>query len=541
MFLQKNINTIRLKPSAVYDPFLFLQLIPLSLSVANGIQTDVKQKRTEDKNPQKNRSSLMTHAHKEVRVRIAPSPTGDPHIGTAYIALFNYVFTKKNNGKFIIRIEDTDQKRYRADSESMILGALKWVGIEWDEGPDIGGAYGPYKQSERKEMYAEYAENLISKGCAYRCFCSPQRLDELRKAQQAQKLPPGYDRLCRDLPKEDVNKKLAEGLPYVIRMKMPTTGKTVFKDMLRGNIEFENDGVDDQVLLKSDGFPTYHLAVVVDDKLMKITHVIRGEEWISSTPKHVTLYDMFGWERPEFCHLPLLRNSDKSKISKRKNPTSINYYKRKGILPETLRNFLALMGWNFGDNREIFSTQEMIEGFTWDRMTLGGPVFDLKKLAWLNGQYLKNESNEKWLIHLKNIVFNDNYLLNIIPLIKERVEKFEDFIDNTAFFFQGDLNYTNAPLIPKGKTAAEVSGYLSDLALKLEICENWKHDELHNIFKKYLEEKGLKPKDVFMPMRVAVTGSKETPPLFECIEVLGKDIVQRRVRLAIDFLKTFKD
>lgn len=475
---------------------------------------------------------------KEVRVRIAPSPTGDPHIGTAYIALFNYVFTKRHHGKFIIRIEDTDQKRYRPDSEAMILGALKWVGIKWDEGPDIGGPYAPYKQSERRETYKQYAEILLEKGHAYRCFCTPQRLDELRKIQQAQKIPTGYDRLCRDLPQEDIKLKIQENVSHVVRMKMATSGKTVFKDMLRGNIEFMNDGIDDQVLLKSDGFPTYHLAVVVDDYLMKITHVIRGEEWISSTPKHVTLYEMFGWDKPEFCHLPLLRNADKSKISKRKNPTSINYYKRKGILPAALRNFLALMGWNFGDNREMFGTEEMIEGFTWERMTLGGPVFDLKKLSWLNGQYLKLESNDKWLNYLKEYVFNDEYILKIIPLIKERVEKFEDFIDATQFFFQGDICYKPELFAQKGKTFVEMAEYLNDLIVKLDICENWKHEELHKIFQDYLTEKGLKPKDVFMPARIAVTGSKETPPLFECIEVLGKDIVQRRMRLAIDFLKS---
>ncbi len=478
---------------------------------------------------------------KEVRVRIAPSPTGDPHIGTAYIALFNYVFAKKNNGKFIIRIEDTDQKRYRSDSEAMILDALKWVGIQWDEGPDIGGPYAPYKQSERKTMYRDYAETLIQKGHAYRCFCSTQRLDELKKIQQAQKIPSGYDRLCRDLPEEDIQKKLNEKLNHVIRMKMPVTGKTIFKDRLRGNIEFENDGVDDQVLLKSDGFPTYHLAVVVDDHLMKISHVIRGEEWISSTPKHVMLYDMFGWDRPEFCHLPLLRNGDKSKISKRKNPTSINYYRRKGILPKALRNFLALMGWNFGDNRELFSTEEMTEGFTWDRMTLGGPVFDLKKLSWLNGQYLKLESNHSWLSLLKENVFSDDYLLKIIPLIKERVEKFEDFIDNTNFFFQGDLVLKQEMFANKNRTFSDTASLLNEISLKLDVCENWDHTTIHDIFHHYLTEKNLKPKDVFMPVRIAVTGSAQTPPLFECMEVLGKDIVSRRLRLAADFLKTVKE
>ncbi len=474
---------------------------------------------------------------KEVRVRIAPSPTGDPHIGTAYIALFNYVFAKHHRGTFIVRIEDTDQKRYRSDSEAMILNALKWVGIQWEEGPDVGGAYGPYKQSERKNIYKDYSELLVKNGHAYRCFCTPARLDELRKIQQAQKIPPGYDRLCRDLPSEDVQKKLAENIPHVVRMKMPVSGKTIFKDTLRGNIEFDNDGIDDQVLMKSDGFPTYHLAVVVDDHLMKISHVIRGEEWISSTPKHIMLYDMFGWEKPEFCHLPLLRNLDKTKISKRKNPTSISYYKRKGILPATLRNFLALMGWNFGDNREIFSTEEMIEGFTWQRMTLGGPVFDLKKLSWLNGEYLKRETAQSWLVHLKNYVFPDDYLLKIIPLIKERVEKFEDFIDATTFFFQGDLAYSASLFTQKGKTFNDISMILTDITLKLDLCENWTHEHIHHLFHEYLTEKGLKPKDVFMPVRIAVTGSKETPPLFESIEVLGKDIVQRRLRLAIDFLK----
>lgn len=474
---------------------------------------------------------------KEVRVRIAPSPTGDPHIGTAYIALFNYVFAKKSNGKFIIRIEDTDQKRYRADSEAMILSALKWLGITWDEGPDIGGPHAPYRQSERKDLYKKYAEELIEKGNAYRCFCTQERLEELRKIKQAQKIPTGYDRFCRDLPKADVEKKLGADLPYTIRMKMPVTGKTVFRDLLRGNIEFENDGIDDQVILKSDGFPTYHLAVVVDDHLMKISHIIRGEEWISSTPKHVLLYEMFGWDMPEFCHLPLLRNSDKSKISKRKNPTSINYYRRKGILPEALRNFLALMGWNMGDNREIFSTEEMISHFSWDRMTLGGPVFDLKKLSWCNSQYLKNESNETLLAQIKENVFSDDYLLKIIPLIRERIEKFEDFIDATVYFFQGDLKYTKEQFAST-QSPADIAKLLNEIALMLDVCENWNHVELHALFKKYLEENKLKPKEVFMPVRIAVTGVKETPPLFECIETLGKDIVQRRLRMAIDFLRT---
>jgi len=470
----------------------------------------------------------------EVRVRIAPSPTGDPHIGTAYIALFNYVFAKKSGGKFIIRIEDTDQKRYRASSEAMILSALKWVGLEWDEGPDKEGAYGPYRQSERKAHYHQYAEELINKGHAYRCFCTPARLEELRKIRHAQKLPSGYDRFCRDIPEKDIDEKLAQGLTYVVRMKMPVIGKTIVNDRLRGNIEFENDGIDDQVLLKSDGFPTYHLAVVVDDHLMKISHVIRGEEWISSTPKHVMLYEMFGWDKPEFCHLPLLRNLDKSKISKRKNPTSINYYKRKGILPEALRNFLSLMGWSMGDNQEIFSTEDMISRFSWDQMNLGGPVFDLQKLAWLNGQYLKSETDHEILSQLKEFVFSDEYLLKIIPLIRERMEKFEDFIDSTLYFFQGDLKY-NPALFPKNP---QTSALLNDISLLLDTAQNWTHNELQATVKQYMQEKKLKPKEVFMPIRLAVTGVRETPPLFQCIEILGKDIVQRRLRLAVAYLNS---
>ena len=475
---------------------------------------------------------------KEIRVRIAPSPTGDPHIGTAYIGLFNYIFAKQNNGKFIIRIEDTDQKRYRAHSEIMILDCLKWLGLEWDEGPDIGGPFGPYRQSDRKDIYIKYAEELVNKGHAYYCFCSNQRLDELRKIQAAQKLPTGYDRLCRNLPEEDVQKNLSEGKQYVIRMKMPMEGKLTFKDKIRGYIEFENSTVDDQVLIKGDGFPTYHLAVVVDDHLMKITHVIRGEEWISSTPKHIMLYQMFEWEAPEFCHLPLLRNHDKSKISKRKNPTSINYYKRKGIFPAALRNFLALMGWNMGDNVEKFSTQKMIESFSWERMTLGGPVFDLKKLSWLNGEYLRELTDREWLETLKTSIINDEYLLKIVPLVKERIEKFEDFIDATGFFFSGDLKYSQELLLPKGKTAKEVADFLTDILALFETLDDWNQKDLHDICSKYLEEKSLKPRDLFMPIRVATTGHKESPPLFETLEVLGKDIVQRRMKLTVDFLKT---
>lgn len=475
------------------------------------------------------------------RVRIAPSPTGDPHIGTAYIALFNYVFAKKHGGKFIIRIEDTDRNRYRPESEAMILDAIRWFGIEWDEGPDIGGPYGPYKQSERLPLYLEAAKELIIKNHAYRCFCSVARLEKLREVQTANKLPPGYDRHCRALSVEEAEKKLAAGEKFTIRFKVPTSGVTSFNDQIRGKIEFENARLDDLVLLKADGYPTYHLASVVDDNAMKITHVIRGEEWVSSTPKHVLLYEAFGWTAPLFTHLNLLRNTDKSKISKRKNPTSILYYRRKGILPKALRNFLALMGWSLGGDQEIFSTETMIENFTWERFSLGGPVFDLQKLLWMNGQYLKQLPDEAWVAMIRDQVFTDEYLKQIVPLIKERVQALEEFIPNADFFFTGDLKYEGTSILPKGFAAKVVAKWFSDILEAFETLDEWSVPKIKAVIETFVAQNGLKTKDIFMPLRIAISGTPVSPPLFETIQVLGKEMVRRRMRLAMDYLKTLKE
>ena len=325
-------------------------------------------------------------ADPQVRVRIAPSPTGDPHVGTAYIALFNYVFAKKSGGQFILRIEDTDRARSTKDSEEAILRALKWIGLSWDEGPDVGGPHGPYRQSERADIYSAHAKLLIETKNAYRCFCTEARLQSLRAQQMAEKKQLGYDGNCRNLNQNEIESHLANNEPYVVRLAMPKEGVTIVHDGLRAAApEYQNATIDDQVLLKSDGFPTYHLANVVDDHLMRITHVIRAEEWISSTPKHLQLYQAFGWERPRFYHMPLLRNSDKSKISKRKNPVSLDYYRDAGYLPEALLNFLGLMGFSFGGDREKFTLPEMIEAFDWSKVSTGGPVFDLAKLSWLTG------------------------------------------------------------------------------------------------------------------------------------------------------------
>jgi len=475
------------------------------------------------------------------RVRIAPRPTGDPHIGTAYMGLFDLVFARKHGGKVLPRIEDTDQTRHRKMSEDMIMDALRWAGIQWDEGPDVGGPVGPYRQSERLPLYREHAEKLVADGKAYRCFCSSERLDQVREAQLARKENPGYDRHCRELPASEVSRLMAEGKPSVVRLKAPIGGKTTVLDGLRGEVEFDASMIDDLVLLKTDGFPTYHLASVVDDHHMKITHVIRGEEWLSSAPKHVLLYAAFGWTPPQFIHMPLLRNPDRSKISKRKNPTSILYYKRKGILPETLRNYLGMMGWSMPDEREKFSTAEMIENFTWDRMGLGGPVFDLAKLSWLNGQYLRELDTETYFQYLKKHLFSDDYFRAIIPLVRDRVECLENFVDWTGYFFSGDLNYEGRQLPAPGVDPAAAAQWLPKVLDALEALDAWDAASIKGALNGFVKSAGLKTKDVFMTLRVAITGTLHSPDLVESMAVLGKEMVRRRIRLAADYLETPKE
>jgi len=454
------------------------------------------------------------------------------------MGLFNLVFAKKHGGTFILRIEDTDQTRYRKSSEEMIMQALRWAGIQWSEGPDVGGPFGPYKQSQRLPLYREHAELLVKSGKAYRCFCTAERLDEVRKQQMEKKENPGYDRHCRDLSDAQVKAQIDAGKSFVIRLKVPTTGVTGVTDGLRGDIDFENTQQDDLVLLKTDGFPTYHLASVVDDHHMKITHVIRGEEWLPSTPKHVLLYAAFGWEPPQFLHMPLLRNPDRSKISKRKNPTSILYYQRKGILPEAFRNYLGLMGWSMPEDKEKFTTEEMIQNFTWDRMSLGGPVFDIQKLTWLNGKYLHELDTETYLKQLRSQLFSDEYLRQIIPLVRERVESLEQFIDWTLPFFAGDLNYEGRPIPSKGVDPQAASQWLGQILDRLEGLEAWESASIHTALNEFVKSSGLKTKDVFMTLRVAVTGTLQSPDLSASMAVLGKEMVRRRLRLASDYLAT---
>ena len=467
---------------------------------------------------------------KEVRVRIAPSPTGDPHVGTAYVALFNHVFAKKNGGKFLLRIEDTDQVRAKSSSEAMIMQSLKWLGLNWDEGPDRPGPYGPYRQSERTAIYREHTDMLIKSGHAYRCFCTAERLETVRAKQREAGVTTAYDRHCRELPAAEVEASLRKQTPHVVRLKMPVSGVTSFVDEIRGLVEIENTRMDDQVLLKSDGYPTYHLANVVDDHLMKISHVIRAEEWINSTPKHVVLYEAFGWEKPKFAHLPLLRNADKSKISKRKNPVALTYYQRAGILPEALVNFLANMGWSFGNDVEFFTIDEMVKKFEFKNIHLGGPVFDTVKLTWMNQHYMHKMSEDRFVDYIRNEVFSEAYLRQMRPYVLERMSRFEQFVDNNFFFFNGALDYAGLEIIPKGKTPQEISTMLNGLVEKLDDLYEWEHERLKAITEAYKDEIAWKPKDIFMTLRLAVTGRKDSPPLFETMGVVGREMVRFRLR-----------
>ncbi|MFP4381123.1 MAG: glutamate--tRNA ligase [Candidatus Sumerlaeia bacterium] len=491
---------------------------------------------------------------KEVRTRIAPSPTGDPHIGTAYQLLFDYAFAKSRGGKCVLRIEDTDQTRSTSESEQAILDSIKWLGIPYDEGPDVGGPYGPYRQSERTEIYREHVNILLEKGRAYRCFCTPERLAELRKEQMKNKEALGYDGHCSRLGDDEIQAKLDANEPYVIRMRVPDSGECVFQDMLRGEVRIGWDNVDDQVLLKSDGFPTYHLANVVDDHLMKISHILRGEEWINSAPKHLLLYEYFGWEAPELCHLPLLRNPDKSKLSKRKNPTSIFYYRQAGVLPEALVNYLGLMGYTLPSGEEMFSLEEMVESFDVKRISLGGPIFDATKLYWLNGRYLREKQSASEILNrMREWMVNDESWLKILPLVQPRIEKLSDIIPRTAFFFTDMVEYDATELVPnkyKLPEGGEVFGLGADaepgmitscllqvVLWEMEKVREWKVENLHNVFKAISEKEALKTRDLVAPFFLAITGAKQAPPLFDSMEILGKDMVCRRVRHALDQLE----
>jgi len=477
-----------------------------------------------------------------VRVRIAPSPTGEPHVGTAYIGLLNYCFAKRHGGQFILRIEDTDRARCTAASAQAIYDSLGWLGLRYDEGPDVGGDRGPYVQSERVALglYRRYADQLLEQGDAYHCFCTSEEIDGMRKRQTAAKQPIMYDRTHRDLPLTEGRSRAAAGEPHVIRMKSPLSGESVYPDRLRKKPVVKPWAeIDDQVLLKSDGWPTYHLAAVVDDHLMGITHVIRAEEWLNSLPKHLWLNAKLGFTAPEYVHVGLLRNADKSKISKRKNPTSLLWYREQGYLPAALLNFLALLGHSHPDGKEKFDLAEMCGFFDLDRINVAGPVFDLKKLADLQGQYFRELTPDAVLAEAQAAL--TRRFAGLYPLLRERVTSGNDVLAQFEPFVAAQVTPHRADLLPKGVTPEQAKAVLDrlhqDLRLHLADGKLWDAATLEALIKGLITERGTvppeataeqqaaaalwSPKTVFSLLRVAITGRTNTPPLFDTLAQVG--------------------
>jgi glutamyl-tRNA synthetase len=482
-----------------------------------------------------------------VRTRVAPSPTGDPHVGTGYVALFNLAFARRHGGQFVLRLEDTDRARFIPESEAAIYESLRWLGLEWDEGPDIGGPRGPYRQSARIELYAEYVERLMTAGHAYRCWCAPERLTEERAAAQARKQPYKYDRFC--LGKTEASRRREPGFTdrSVVRMLIPG-GETGFHDLIRGDVgPFENRLIDDQVILKSDGYPTYHLAVVVDDYLMGITHVARGEEWISSTPKHILLYRWLGWDLPSFAHFPLLRNVDRSKLSKRRNPwAKLLWFRDEGFLPEALLNFLALMGWSMPNGREVFSFEDVVANFEFDRVSTTSPVFDIEKLEWLNGLYLRNLAPDEFFQRASPYLHSAGIdpcqareqLRPVLPDLQERAKRIGEVPQSVSFFFRDELDYDPALLVARRSTPDEARRLLEAAARRLDVLPNWDAAALDAALHALAEELAVKTGTLFTPIRVAATGRTQAPPLFTTLAAVGREAVLRRLSWAIQRLTT---
>jgi len=473
-----------------------------------------------------------------ITTRLAPSPTGNFHIGTLYQALFDYVYAKKKKGgKFILRIEDTDRSRFVKGAEELILKSLKWAGLSFDEGP--------IRQSERLEIYKKRALDLVEKGFAYYCFCSKERLDSVRKEKQNMGLPPMYDGKCSFLELKVVKDSLALKKEYVIRMRVPKNKKIVINDLIRGSVVFDSNVIDDQVLLKSDGFPTYHLAAVVDDHLMKVTHVIRGEEWLSSSPKHALLYKYFGWKEPYWIHTPLMRNPDKSKLSKRQGHTDLRWYINEGYLPEALLNYLGLIVWGREKGKEIFSIEDMIHEFKFEDIRVSGPIFDLVKLNWINGIYIRNlkpiELKGRLVKFDKSLAKLDQKMLEkVIPLVQERMRKLSEFKKSANYFFN-DIKTSNSDikklLLDESKTDKKSTAErLKITTYTLQKTNSWTPELIDKKLREALSESKIKPRQFFMPIRVALTGRNVSPPLVDIMKVLGKEKSIGRINKAVKLL-----
>jgi glutamyl-tRNA synthetase len=479
------------------------------------------------------------------RVRFAPSPTGYLHIGGLRTALYNYLFAKNQNGKIILRIEDTDRKRFVEGAAENLLKILDWVGIDFDEGPQIGGEYGPYFQSERLDIYKKYAEELISKGKAYHCFCTPERLQTLREEQQAQKLSQAkYDKHCLNLSKNEIDEKLNSNATKVVRLNVKQDQKIIIDDLIRGHVEFDSDNIDDQVLIKSDGFPTYHLANVVDDHLMEITHIIRGEEWLSSTPKHLLLYEYLGWEKPVFTHLPLLLNPDRSKLSKRQGDVAVEDYRDKGFLKEALVNFVALLGWNPGDEQEYFTMKELINKFTLERVHKAGAVFNIEKLNWLNAEHLRSKTNDELLLMLKvdlsksifkDKVLRNDYLLLIIEAMKPRVSFVNEFITNCTYFYTEPTEYDES--IIKKRWKEDTPEQLKKLRDNIAELNNPAKEDFEYALTKTAEELNIGKGKLIHPVRLALSGIGTGPGVYDLLYIIGKDKSMERINRALTLIK----
>ena len=511
-------------------------------------------------------------ADKEVRVRYAPSPTGLQHIGGVRTALFNYLYARSKGGKFILRLEDTDQTRYDEKYVKNLYDTMDWLGIDWDEGGSKGGEYGPYVQSERFELYKEYAMKLIENGEAYYCFCDSERLDRIRKIQTENKMAPGYDRNCRHLTPEEVKANLDAGKPYVIRLKVPMEGETKFSDHILGDIVWKNEDISpDPVLLKTDGFPTYHLANIVDDHMMKISHVMRAQEWIPSTPLHVQMYKSFGWEHPEFCHLPMVNGSDGKKLSKRHGSTSVNEFRARGYLPQAIVNYVAMLGCSYEEGKEFYTLEELAKAFKLEHLNKAPAVFDYKKLEYFNGNYIRQLSAEelyKWTLpfitgtgdatleinpenpqpkpnvgpEFSGVALGEDgrpycvdksmnmstedvekALLGLMPLIQERLKFLSEAAEMVKFMFTEPAVPPADQIIPKKIDLAKTKEVLEEAKDYVAKIFDLDHEGAENLAKEKAEKLGIKLGDFMMPVRMAVTGSKVSPPLIGSILVLGKE------------------
>ena len=483
-----------------------------------------------------------------VRVRYAPSPTGFQHIGGVRTALFNYLFARSAGGSFILRIEDTDRERYQPEALEDIYRTFAWLGFHWDEGPDCGGPHAPYQQSERAELYRRHARELVERGQAYECFCSPERLQQLKEEQRQGNLPQGYDRRCRRLPAAEKEKLAAQGLRPVVRLAVPLEGATVFEDLLLGRIETANRDISpDPVLLKSDGFPTYHLANVVDDHLMRITHILRAQEWLPSTPLHVLLYQGLGWTPPAYCHLPMVLGQDGQKLSKRHGATRLGEFREKGYLPEAILNYIALLGWSYDATSEQFSLQELERLFSLERLNKAPAVFDYKKLDWFNGLYIRKLPPERLAELLLPYLRREGLVgdppsgreaelaRGLVPLVQERLVLLADVVPLARFLFR-EVSPAVEDLVPKKLDRPRAAELLRQAASALQGFASRGEQDNEAVFRGLAAKLGVKLGDLLQPVRVAVTGSRASPPLFESLRLLGEEQTLRRVRRALELL-----